>query len=161
MDIWKKRVPEIAYLFNPAFCSLVIYHVILEYQRKAKREFPFTLVYLILPIVLHKSTRERINSRTNMVVWIQRYPDVLIGFPSRAKSLVPFANEAVEFLLQQNILEIEHSELSVVKTLSKAKINAITDQEILECYKKAEHVGRWFAQMGAEENIYAVWGVKP
>lgn len=161
MDIWNERVPEIAYLLNPAFCSSIIYHVILEYQKRAKREFPFTFVYLILPIVLHKSTRERIASRTNMVVWIQKNPDVLVGFPSRAKSLVPFSNEAVEFLLQRNILEIVHGELSVVKTISKTKIKAITDQEIIECYNKAEHVGRWFAQMGAEENIYAVWGVKP
>ena len=161
MDAWNKRVPEIAYLLNPAFCSSIIYHVILEYQKKAKREFPFTLVYLVLPIVLHKSTRERITSRTNMVIWIQKNPDVLIGFPGRAKSLVPFANESVEFLLQQNILEITHGELGVVKTLSKTKIDAIADQEILECYNKAKHIGRWFAQMGAEENIYAVWGVKP
>lgn len=161
MNAWNKRVPEIAYLLNPAFCSLIIYHVILEYQKKSSRDFPITLVYLVLPIILHKSTRERITSKTNMVVWIQKNPDVLIGFPSRAKSLVPFANESIEFLLQKNILEISHSELSVVKTLSKAKINVIADQEILECINKAAHVGRWFAQMGAEENIYAVWGVKP
>jgi hypothetical protein len=161
MDVWDKRVPEIAYLLNPAFCSSVIYHVILEYQRKAKSGFPFTLTYLILPIVLHKSTRERITSRTNMVVWIQKYPDVLIGFPGRAKSLVPFSNESVEFLLQRSILELEHNELSIARTISKAKIDAIADQEILDCYKKAEHVGRWFAQMRAEENIYAAWGVKP
>ena len=97
MNVWNKRVPEIAYLLNPAFCSSIIYHVILEYQKKAKRGFPFTLIYLILPIILHKSTRERITSRTNMVVWIQRSPDVLVGFSERAKSLVPFANESVEF----------------------------------------------------------------
>ncbi|MEN6325626.1 MAG: three component ABC system middle component [Syntrophomonas sp.] len=161
MDAWKNRVPEIANLLNPAFCSSIIYHVILEYQKKAKREFPFTLIYLILPIVLHKSTRERITSRTNMVVWIQRYPDVLIGFPGRAKSLVSFANESIEFLLQRKILQITNSELSVAKTLSKSKIDAISDQEIQECYNKAENLGRWLAQMGAEENIYAAWGVKP
>lgn len=161
MEAWNKRVPEIAYLLNPAFCSSIIYHVVLEYQKKTKRAFPITLVYLILPIILHKSTRERITSRTNMVVWIQRNPDVLVGFPSRAKSLVPYANESVEFLLQQKILQITDGELSVVKTLSKSRIEAITDQEIRECYNKAENVGRWFTQMGAEENIYAIWGVKP
>lgn len=161
MNAWNKRVPEIAYLLNPPFCSAIIYHVIFEYQKKAKRALPFTLVYLILPIVLHKSTRERITSRTNMVVWVQKNPDVLVGFPSRAKSLVSFSNEAVEFLLQQSVLEVANGELSVVKTLSKSKIAAIADQEILECYTKAEHVGRWFALMGAEENIYAAWGVKP
>ena len=161
MEIWQKRAPEIANLLNPAFCSSIIYHVILEYQKKAKKEFPFSLIYLILPIILHKSTRERVTSRTNMVVWIQRYPDVLIGFPGRARSLVSFANESVIFMLQHKILQYRNGELYIDKVLSRSKIESIEDQEIHECYTKAENVGRWFAQMGAEENIYAAWGVKP
>lgn len=69
--------------------------------------------------------------------------------------------QTVLLLTTPKILQITNGELSVVKTLSKSKIDAIADQEIHECYNKAENVGRWFAQMGAEENIYAVWGVKP
>ncbi|NCB42203.1 MAG: hypothetical protein EOM59_06245 [Clostridia bacterium] len=161
MEIWKNRVPEVAYLLNPAFCSAVLYHTILEYQKRTNRGFPFTLVYLILPIVLHRSTRELVTSKTNMVVWIQRYPEVLVTFPNRAKSLVPYANETIEYLLQTKVVEIVNGEINIAKTLSKTKIESITDKEIRECFNRAGHVGRWFAQMGAEENIYAAWGVKP
>ncbi len=161
METWNKRAPEIANLLNPAFCSSVMYQVIKEYQKKAKREFPFVLIYLIFPIILHKPTRERITSITNMVVWIQKYPDVLVGFPNRARSLVPFANESIIFMLQHNILKYKNGGLVISTKLSERKIDAIADQDIHECYTQAKNVGRWFAKMGAEENIYAAWGVKP
>lgn len=161
MDAWNKRIPEIANLLNPYFCSAVLYNTIQEYQKKVKRGFPITLIYLVLPIVLHKYTRERVTSRTNMVVWIQRYPDVLITFPSRANSLVSFANESIEFLLQRKVLKLDHNELFIIKTLSRSKMDGVSDQEIHDCFVKAKHIGSWFAQMGAEENIYAAWGVKP
>ena len=98
---WDKRTPEIANLLNPSFCAIILYAAIAEYQKKAKDGIPFPLIYLILPVVLHKSTRYRITSKTNMIVWLQRNPDVLVGFPERAKSMVPYTNEAIEFLLFQ------------------------------------------------------------
>jgi len=159
----EKRAPEVANLLNPAFCSLLLYATIYEYQKKAKNGFPYTLTYLVLPLVLHKSTRERIDSRTNMVVFTQRHPDVLVGFPGRARSLIPFANEALDFLFFREIVTINATRLTVEKTISKTGVGkyAAADQEIADCIRKAEHVGRWFAQMGAEENIYTAWGVKP
>lgn len=96
---WSKRTPEIANLLNPSFCAILLYSAIFEYQKKAKNNMPFSLLYLVMPIVLHKNTRNRVNSRENMVVWLQRNPDVLIGFADRAKSLIGFTNEAIEFLL--------------------------------------------------------------
>lgn len=163
MDIWKRRVPEIAYLLNPAFCSLVLYTAIFEYQKKIKNSFPYPLIYLVLPVVLHKNTRERINSRTNMTVWLQKYPEVLIGFADRAKSLVPFANENLDFLFHRNIISINEGKLSIETTISKSKLDILTssDLEIDDCIKKAGHIGRWFALMGAEENIFIAWGVMP
>lgn len=81
MDSWEKRSPEVANLLNPAFCAVILYATVAEYQKKAKSGVPFPLLYLLLPIVLHQGTRSRINSKTNMVVWLQRNPDVLIVFP--------------------------------------------------------------------------------
>jgi len=160
---WDKRTPEIANLLNPSFCALILYSTIFEYQKKAKDGLPFPLLYLILPIVLHKSTRDRINSRTNMVVWLQRNPDVLVGFPERAKSLVSFTNEAIEFLLLQEICIINNGKSFITKTVSKSNISQYitSDEEVNDCIQKAENVGRWFCNMRAPENIYAAWGVKP
>ena len=117
---WSKRTPEIANLLNPSFCAILLYSAIFEYQKKAKNNMPFSLLYLVMPIVLHKNTRNRVNSRENMVVWLQRNPDVLIGFADRAKSLIGFTNEAIEFLLFQGNCEIIDGGLSIIKTVSKS-----------------------------------------
>jgi hypothetical protein len=161
MENWNERTSEIANLLNPAFCASVIYSVLFEYQKQKGTPMPFVLTYLILPIILHKNTRERMNSRTNMIVWIQKFPDVLINFPRRTKSMIPFTNEAIEYLLIHQIISFSGSDISISKTLSKTAMQKSTDEEILECYNKSEHLGRWFSQIGVEENIYAAWGVKP
>jgi hypothetical protein len=161
MKNWNERTSEIANLLNPAFCSSVIYSVIFEYQKQKGLPMPFVLTYLILPIILHKGTRERINSRTNMIVWIQKFPDVLVNFPQRTRSMISFTNEAIEYLLSHRIILFTNSDISISKTLSKSAMQKSKDNEILECYNKSEHLGRWFAQIGVEENIYAAWGVKP
>jgi hypothetical protein len=96
-----------------------------------------------------------------MIVWIQKFPDVLINFPQRAKSLASFTNEAIEYLLLHKIVVFGGSNITISKTLSKATMQKTADDEIIDCYKKSEHLGRWFAQVSVEENIYAAWGVKP
>lgn len=160
---WNRRTPEIANLLNPSFCSLLLYQVIHEYQNKSKMGFPFPLIYLVLPIILPKNLRAEINSRTNMIIWIQRKPDVLIGFAKRASNLVSFTNEAIEFLLLQNTIKIEQGKIIIEESLSQTKINtyAKKDSEVQECLNKSRHVARWFVNMRSEENIYAAWGVKP
>jgi hypothetical protein len=75
--------------------------------------------------------------------------------------MIPFTNEAIEYLLLHQIISFSGSDISISKTLSKAAMQKSTDEEILECYNKSEHLGRWFAQIGVEENIYVAWGVKP
>ena len=54
MQEWKMRTREIAYLLNPAFCGRILYTTIRAYNEKSHRAFPFPLVYLVLPLVLHK-----------------------------------------------------------------------------------------------------------
>jgi hypothetical protein len=75
--------------------------------------------------------------------------------------MVSFANEAIEYLLLHKVIILDGSNIGISKILSKAVMQKTTDDEILDCYKKSEHLGRWFARVGVEENIYAAWGVKP
>lgn len=162
MKSWNMRSHEVAFLLNPAFCGRVLYSTIKTYNEKTSRAFPFPLIYLVLPLVLHKETRIHINSRTQLQLWVQRYPQLLIDFPQRARELIPITNESVEFLLQTGkILLTPNGELeisSTSKTLSKTKF---VDDEISECLKKAEHIAKWFAAAGKVETIYIELGVRP
>ena len=163
MEKWSERSIELAYLINPAFSAILIYHTIKEYSKSKEEGMPFSLVYLVLPILLHKNTRERVGSKKNMVNWLQDNADILIGFSKRAKSLIDYTNEAIEFLLSRGVIKIVKANLQLESKLSQSKISeqSESDSEIKDCYKKAEHLGRWFVKMKTEENVYIAWGIRP
>jgi hypothetical protein len=98
-----------------------------------------------------------------MVVWLQRNPDTLVGFPKRARSLVSYANQAIEFLFRQQIVTIEYGKLTIAKPITKTKVSKYiaADPEIADCINKTTHLGRWFFNMRSDESIYAAWGVRP
>lgn len=162
MREWKMRTKEVAYLLNPAFCGRILYGTVKKYNEISNRLFPFPLIYLVLPLVLHKNTRRAINSRTAMLVWIQKYPELLIGFAERASDLVEITNEAVELLLQSELLQLTNEAgLQVNKTKKAMSKTRFIDAEIKECINKSEQVGKWFAMAGNMETIYISLGVRP
>lgn len=162
MRNWELRATEVAYLLNPAFCGRIIYNVIKTYFEETKRPMPFLLVYLILPLVLHKRTREIINSATQMQVWIQRNPEVLIGFAERTNSMIKVTNEAVEFLLQNEVINLTNkAELEQCKLKKSLSTTKYTNHEIKKCISKSSSVAKWFSKAGTVETIYTCWGVRP
>ena len=64
MQPWISRVVEEANLFNPAFCATLMAKTVDEYQKKAQHHFPFSLAFLVLPVVLHRATRESLPGST-------------------------------------------------------------------------------------------------
>lgn len=159
---WDMRTHEVAFLLNPAFCGRVIYSTIKTYCAKTNRAFPVPLTYLILPLVLHKESRACIDSRTKLVAWVQRYPQLLIDFSRRTRELVPITNEAVEFLLQTGKIYLNSSgELEILPTSRALSKTKFIDEEIADCLKKGEHVAKWFATAGKVETIYITLGVRP
>lgn len=161
MKSWFERSPEVSYLLNPAFCARILYGSIVSYKKECQRDFPFVLSYLVLPIVLHKETRQRIKTVTHMQVWLQKNQELLIGYAKRTKSLVPITSESIEFLLQNTTASFNGDNIVITHPLKPSKLKSISDEEMIECFHKAEAVGKWFARNGTVENIYQSWGVRP
>lgn len=162
MRAWDNRPDEVKNLLNPAFCGRVIYGTVSAYNKSANRDLPFPLVYLILPLILPRPIRIEINSRTQLVNWVQRHQELIFNFGKRAGDLVEITNEAVELMLQTGyIILTDNGELSKVITAGTLSKTKHTDSEVTECLKKAEHVGRWFAGAGKVETIYISLGVRP
>ena len=162
MRAWEDRPDEVKNLLNSAFCGRIIYSTISEYQKSTKRDFPFPLVYLILPLILPRPIRIEINSRTQLVNWVQRHQELVFNFGKRAGDLVEITNEAVELMLQTGYMMLtDNGELSKVITAGALSKTRHADAEVIECIKKAEHVGRWFASAGKVETIYISLGVRP
>lgn len=163
MKPWQNRPVEEANLFNPAFCGEVLRRAVAFYNNASERRFPYPLTFLVLPIVLHRKTREAIspNTREQLHVWLQNNPSVRVGFVERAKSLVPITNEALNFLLQINNVVLDEEAGLALMRHPQAINESQGDEEIRDCFRKAGIVGRWFARAGSAANIYTMWGVKP
>lgn len=162
MREWENRPDEVKNLLNPAFCGRVIYGSIAEYQKHTRRDFPFPLVYLILPLILPRQIRAEISSRTQLVNWVQRHQALVFNFGKRASDLIEITNEAVEFMMQTGFMKLTNNgELSKEVTAGALSKIKYTDAEVIECLNKAEHVGRWFAGAGKVETIYTILGVRP
>jgi hypothetical protein len=161
MDSWDNRPKEIAYLLNPSFCGEILYHTIKEYAVKTSNPLPYPLLFLVLPIVLHRNTRSKINRERKLHTWLQDNPEVKIGYASRAKQLVPITKEAINFLLQVEAIDIdENAGVTIISHKRHKKANTCSE-EVEDCYKKAKIFGRWLANSGTTATTYIMWGVKP
>lgn len=161
MNSWETRPTEIAHLLNPAFCGELLRRAIRTHNAVNPRLIPFPLLFLVLPVVLHRETRESISATTKeqMHVWLQDHQNARIGFAERAKSLVPITREAIAFLMQIGAIAVD--ERAGVRLTRYVARQVPVSAEITDCQKKAEILGRWFARAGAPAAIYTMWGVKP
>lgn len=163
MQPWDQRPIEVANLLNPAFCGEILRQCIRSYQHTMKQPFPYPLVFLVLPIILHRRTRELLSPRQKLPlhVWLQSHSEVKIGFRERTAELIPITTEAIIFLLQVEALRLDDQAHLEVLPYKKTIIEGQSESEIADYYRKAIMVGRWFARSGTATTIYAMWGVKP
>ena len=163
MTVWTRRPIEIANLFNPAFCAIVLRDSIRGYNSIANRSMPYSLVFLIPPIVLHEQTRLSLprSTRTKLHSWLHNNPWVKVSFAERTRRLIPYTKEAIIFGVQREIIEFDHQgNLNhVPRKLSPSRWEA--DAEAEQCVKKAAFLGRWFAESGDPTTIYPLWGIRP
>ena len=158
---WKERPIEIAHLLNPAFCSLLLYDCIASFQENVPLGMPFTLSFLVLPIVLHKSTRESLprTVHTKLHVWLQEKPQVRIAFAQRTRELAPYTREGILFGLRSGNIDIDTGKLLVVNNLNDSNLWS-DKEETSVCRKKAKFVGHWLAQSGSVSSIFVMWGIR-
>ena len=150
------------YLINPAFCSALIRETILGYSHECKQNMPYVLTFLVLPLILHKRTRDLFPRAisTKFHSWVHSHQGIMIGFHERTSTLVPFSKEAIYWCLSSGLLEsCEGGVLSAPKT--KSSIQLPDNSESIHCVNKAHFLGRWFTRAGEPSTIYAILGIRP
>jgi hypothetical protein len=160
---WSQRNREVANLRNPAFCSLLLRESIVAFQKEKKHGLPYPLSFLILPIVLHKSTRELLpnTTRTKLHVWLEKHPEVHIRFAQHVRRLTPHTRESLTFGLRENIIAFNEDGELILGNRRPKKPAWSKDTEPAICHSKARFLGRWFAQAGDTANIFTMWGIRP
>lgn len=164
MKNWEERSVITANLLNPAFCGEVIRRTIISYNDNENNEmFPFSLSFLILPIVLHKKTREHMPMRSSTYFhsWVEENEFLFIDFVQRVRELNPFSKECMLFLLQHKAAEITEEGKITIKPYRKRTPRGENINEIVEIYRKAELLGKWFRLTGNEQTIYMFLKIRP
>jgi hypothetical protein len=166
MQRWSNRAVEEANLFNPAFCAVLLAETSKDFIGKASRPLPFALAFLVLPIVLHRSTREALpgSTVTSLLPWIQDNREHLVNFSTRVRRLTAIGREAILFGVQTEALSLGADgalALGPKRRSVTPRRTPFFTAEARECTERAGFVGRWFAVAGSTATIYASWGITP
>ncbi len=160
---WTERNKIVANLFNPAFCGEIIRATAKEYNKHTNTNFPYAFAFLVLPIVLHKATRERMprSVRTYFFVWVEQNDDLFFDFSKRTRGMVKYTKEALSFLLIHNKIEInENAEILATDERIK-KTNKEDYQEYNDILKRAEMLGKWLSSTSDVKSIYSFLRITP
>lgn len=155
MRNWIHRSNDINFLLNPAYCGKIIYSVINKYNETSyNKKFPFSLVYLILPIMLYPDIEKESFPTSRFMNLINEHPEIFVNFGKKARDLVVITNEAVEFLLGSKVIMInDDASLECQERLRLSNKDKVIGQ--------SKKLGKLLALAGSETVIYLSLGVKP
>jgi hypothetical protein len=165
MTQWPQRSREEQALLNPAFCSLLLWWAAKGYESINREGLSFEEAFLILPMVLHRATREALprDTRTSLAVWMNSNPLAQGRIATRSKALVTFTREGLLFGGIRGALQIERGRLRPNDDWRRPINRSLQDtsDEVRLCARRAEFLGRWFAQTGNGATVLALVGVRP
>ncbi len=162
MKPWNSRSREIRNLFNPAFCGLVIARGVEGFTETTKRPMPFSLTLLILPLCLHKRTRDQIKDahRAYFTKILQEHPEIRVDLAQRARGLLPYTMEAFAYLMASGAIIVDNTGSIEVKKNSISK-SIVGTQDTKDCQTVARSLGRKLALINDRGTIYSTLGIRP
>lgn len=165
MTPWSERSIEERHLLNPGFCAVLQWYTAQGYASERTIPMAIELSFLVLPFVLHKETRESLpsNIRTSLPTWLAEQPIVRARLGERAATLRAFTKESLIFGSSHGLLSLAQDGVRANPNMKK-RLNAAlkaTSDEVRECAKRAEFLGRWLEKAGESETVMTLLGVRP
>lgn len=164
MRSWRERSSEEAHLLNPAFCCINLIAACVGYSDSADRPLPFALGFVVLPLTLHRRTRESLprSIRTSIPSWLQKNMDARLGFHNRVMALRPYTREALRYGLGVGWIKVDRSGgLSAAADILVRQSIRSLNGEARECVTRAKFLGRWLGRSPSTETTMALWGIRP
>ena len=161
---WAERPPEEARIFNPAFCAELIGRTASEYHRTRQTALNIVTAFLVLPLTLHRPTREALPRRANTAFagWVAEHAALLVELPDRARHLRPVSREALLFAVHHQLLALNAEGLFPgAKPVPRSGRFAVSTDEVNAARSAAALLGRWFAGQGTQTSILQGMGVAP
>lgn len=135
MRPWRLRGEQVASLFNPAFCGVLLTRTLRSYERESAGEhLPFALVFLILPFLLNTTLRASLprTRRTPFDLWLTRTPEVRIDLNRKVQVLVTITRESLLFLAVRNYVQIGPGGRVEIVNLPRVPSNILSEHHFLQ-----------------------------
>ena len=162
---WSERSREERTLLNPGFCAHLLWHAARGYADVGNGALSFEEAFLVLPIVLHRKTREALprDTRTSLPVWLETNPLARGQIASRARILVAFTKEAIVFGGTHGLISLEKGQFHAEQGWKRSVNRSLKESsdEVRVCAKRADFVGKWFAITGGATTVLTLVGVRP
>ncbi|WP_417799039.1 MULTISPECIES: three component ABC system middle component [Rhodospirillales] len=162
MKPWNLRPFESRNLFNPAFCGLVLFRALDSYEEEHFGGMPFSLSLLVLPLCLHRDTREVFekSSRSYFLKTAAKNQQMLVGFATRTTQMIPYTFEGLALLMERGCIRVsDDGSIRTVPKMVRKKVDG-TD-ETISCQKVAKIIGREFARIDDRSTVYTTLGIRP
>ena len=162
MKPWNQRPREVRTLFNPAFCGLILARGVEGFMEAANRPMPFSLSLLILPLCLHKRTRDQLKeaNRSYLSNILQDHPEIRVDLAQRARGLMPYTMEAFGYLMACGVITVNEAGAIALKPKMMQKI-LFGSQDTKDCQNVARSLGKKLALLNDRVTIYTTLGIRP
>lgn len=160
---WSARPFEVANLFNPAYCALIVRHSVEGYSVIKQRGLPYSLAFLALPIVLHAPSSRLLptSAKTKLHIWLQQNPEIKLGFGERVRGTNDFTREAIFFGLRYGSLILTTGGTIVPVKKRRKALPWSEDSNPRALLRRANLIGKLFAAVDDVSNVFAMLGVRP
>jgi hypothetical protein len=159
---WDQRPFEIRNLFNPAFCGLILFRALHGYEEEDARGMPFSLSLLVLPLCLHKDSREVLarSPRSYLLKTTEMNQQVMVGLADRVTQMLPYTFEGFGLLMERGCIAVS-SDGRIQTVPGKVRKTVSGTDETVSCQRVSRIVGREFARIADRATVYTAFGIRP
>jgi hypothetical protein len=153
--------PEAA-LFNEAYVAILIALAARHYREKTSgRGLPWTLAFLVIPLVVHRSTRERLPGTTvaRFSNWISSQPLLHASFADQAVALAPYVRRGLRYGLRSGVISLDGDVIN--SRVALQKYTSLSSADGQDAGRHAAFLGRWFAVIEDVPAVFRQLGVMP
>jgi Family of unknown function (DUF6521) len=161
MRPWNERSPELAALFNPAFCGIILYISVVYYQKQDRRGMPLPIVFVLLPVLLSSGIRSSLpqTARTPFHLWLDRAPQIKISLAKRAANLSSITREALMFLIQRKRLLLNGDRVQKGKIIRGLQSYYDETPELDNLVDSARILGTMFGKVNDAGTVFTSLGL--
>lgn len=160
---------EVLRLLNPAYCAGVLSTFAVSYGEaqpgSAGAGVPFPLLFLCLPLTLHRGTRTAIVQHNNdfgLHRLLKDHPDILFELPERVEGLTATTREALLFGTAHEMLGIDASAGHINgnrRIANRLSVNLLGEDGMLPM-RAAVRLGSWLSRISPAE-VFLHLGLRP